>query len=248
MPTQLTAALTVPTNPPPEGGVLGYLGLSGCIRLPIRVDADRLAAEIRTLPADVWDGDRGPVVFATVASFFLIGHPRGSAETRSSVDRPMLANLPYLREVLREIIPARPSRAKVARQAPKGLLAIHTDDRKFFHPTVRISIQVEADGIQRFYSHGKWYPLRPGELWVLDNLNPHGMKNEGATPRISIITDYQPSDALVRLIGEGDHDLGVTDEAAERALEAMTKEQLRKLRWRGILYGFEKLWRRRGGR
>jgi hypothetical protein len=65
------------TDPPPERGVLRHLGIDGCVRLPIRADAGRLAAELAGLPADAWGrAQRDPVVHASVDSFFAIGHPR----------------------------------------------------------------------------------------------------------------------------------------------------------------------------
>jgi len=244
---QLAVPLPVPTDPPPEEGVLGYLGLDACVRLPMRVDAARLAAEIHRLPQEVWSrAERGPVVFAAVESFFAVGYPRGSKSTAAD-DRPALAHLPYLREILHEILPS-PMRALVARQSAQGLIPIHTDDRRYFRRTVRLSIQVEADGPQRLYCDGLWYDLGPGEVWALNNLVPHGVKNTSGRGRINVIADFLPSSELVELILNGDHGLGVRGEAARLELEAISRAQYRKYRWQSIFYGIVKRWRRRGER
>jgi hypothetical protein len=241
MPKQVAAPLPVPTDPPPERGVLAYLGFEGCIRLGLRLDVERLSSELRSVPETVWGtANRGPVVFATIDSFYAIGSgPRSSAP--SFEDREILRELPYLREVLHELIPGPPDRA-IAQRVPAGggLLPIHRDDAVLFRGTLRLSIQVEADGPQRFYSGGLWYDLAPGEVWVLDNLSPHGVKNSGAQPRISIVTDYRPTDALVRMLAEGDHGLGVRDDAALVELESLTRDRHRKYRFQGLVYGVAK--------
>jgi hypothetical protein len=67
--TGAVLSLPVPTDPPPPDGVLRWLGLEGCVRVPLRVDAARLADEISRLPEGVWgQASRDPVVQAAVES------------------------------------------------------------------------------------------------------------------------------------------------------------------------------------
>ena len=240
-----TAPLPVPTEPPPHRGVLGYLGFAGCVRLPIRIDAPRLAGELARLPGDVWGrADRDPVVQASVESFFALGHPRGPRPLPPE-DQPVLASLPYLRELLHEVIPARPTRAIVARLLPLGLIPIHTDTPRFFRATVRLSIQVAAAGAQKLYCDGLWYDFAPGEVWALDNLRPHAFRNTADEPRTNVLVDCLPANPLVDLIVRGDHDLGVPDPAARAALESATRARYRANRWRSLRYEvFKLLWRR----
>jgi hypothetical protein len=152
--TQSRVPLPIPTDPPPEDGVLRYLGLERCVRLPMHVDARRLAAELDRLPADAWgQAERDPVVQASVESFFAVGYPRGPKPLGPD-DRPVLAHLPYLSELLHRVVPASPTRSIVARLRPGGLIPIHTDTPRYFRGTVRLSIQVDADGPQRLYCDG----------------------------------------------------------------------------------------------
>jgi len=237
--------LPVPADPPPDDGVLRYLGFDGCVRLPLTVDAATLAAEIDHLPADAWgQANRDPVVQASVESFFAISYPRGPRPVPPD-DRPVLARLPHLRRLLRETIAALPTRAIVARLVPHGLIPIHADTPRFFRGTLRLSIQIVAEGVQRLYCNGLWYDMAPGEVWAIDNLKPHGIHNSGARPRINVLVDYMPSNALVGLIAEGEDGLGVVDAAAQRAIEAMSRERYRTNRWRSARYElFKLLWRR----
>ena len=245
----LSVPLPVPNDPAPDDGVLRYLGFDGCVRLPLRVDATRLGAELAELPADAWrNADRDPVVHAAVESFFTVGYPRSSRPLPPD-DRPVLKGLPYLREVLHDLVPAPPRRAIVARLQPHGLIPLHTDTPRFFRGTVRLSIQVDAEGGQRLYCNGLWYDLAPGEVWAIDNLKPHGVDNPAARPRTNVIADYLPADALVRLIAEGDRDLGAPDEPARRRFESASAAHYRARRWQSIRYELAKRWRRgwRGG-
>ena len=209
------------------------------------VDAVQLADELDRLPADAWGrADRDPVVQASVESFFAIGYPRGPRPVPPD-DRPVLAHLPYLRRLLRERIAAEPTRAIVARLLPRGFIPIHTDTPRFFRGTLRLSMQVAADGLQRLYCNGLWYEMAPGEVWAIDNLRPHAIHNAAGRPRLNVLADYVPSSALVRLIAAGDRGLGVVDRAAQQQIESLSSERYRRQRWRSVRYElFKLLWRR----
>ena len=238
--------LDVPLDPPPEQGVLRHLGIDECVRLPLRVDAARIAAELAALPPATWGrASRDPVVQASVDSFFVIGHPRGPRPLPPE-DREPLARLPYLRHVLRDLVPATPTRAIVARLAPHGLIPLHTDTARFFRHTVRVSFQVSADGVQSLSCNGVSYPQRAGEVWALSNLVPHGVHNAGDRARINVLADYLPSAELVELLARGERGLGVRDVEATSTIEQLSHEHYRTHRWRGIGWElFKRVWRRR---
>ena len=242
----MAEALHVPTDPPPEAGVLRHLGIDGCVRLKMRVDAPRLVEELDGLSGETWSrANRDPVVQASVDSFFVIGYPRGPRPLPPD-DRAALARLPYLRRLLREVVPASPTRAIVARMRPHGLIPIHTDTPRFFRGTVRLSIQVSAGAVERLFCNGLWYDLVPGEVWAIDNLSRHGVRNGSAEPRINVLADYAPSPELARLLLEGEPGLGVQDDVATGEIEASSRERYRRYRWRGIGYEiFKRVWRRR---
>lgn len=239
-------ALAVAIDPPPEQGVLRGLGIDECVRLPLRVDAARIAAELAALPPATWGrASRDPVVQASVDSFFVIGHPRGPRPLPPE-DREPLARLPYLRRVLRDLVPATPTRAIVARLAPHGLIPLHTDTARFFRHTVRLSFQVSADGVQSLFCDGVSYSQDVGEVWALSNLVPHGVRNTGDRARINVLADYLPSPELFRLLERGERGLGVRDAAATRTIEQLSRERYRTHRWRGIGWElFKRVWRRK---
>ena len=238
--------LATPGDPPPPDGVLRHLGIDECVRLPWRFDAPRLAAELAALPEAAWGrAGRDPVVLGAVDSFFVIGHPRGPRPLPPE-DREPLAQLPYLRHLLREVVPASPTRAIVARLAPHGLIPIHRDTARFFRHTVRLAFAVSADGTQSLFCDGAFYPQEPGEVWAISNLVPHGVHNAGGAARVNVLADYLRSPALVELLARAERGLGVRDAAATHDLERLSRERYRAQRWRGI--GWEilkRVWRRR---
>jgi hypothetical protein len=246
---QLTAPPPLPaTEPlaaPSDEGILRGLGIRECVRLGMRIDAARLAAELDELPADAWGrASRDPVVQASVDSFFAVGHPRGPRPLPPE-DRPVLARLPYLREIVRERIPAKPTRVIVARVRPGGLIPIHTDTPRFFRGTVRLSMQIAAEPNPRLYCDAWWYEMAREEVWAIDNLRPHGIQNPGARPRLNVLADYLPSSELLALVTSGERGLGVRDEAASAALQEASRRRYREYRWRGIRYElWKRLWRR----
>lgn len=237
--------LPLPPDSPPPDGVLRYLGYDGCVRLPVQIDTEVLTDEIERLPPRTWSrASRDPVVQAWVESFFVIGQPRGPRPVAVD-DRPVLTQLPQLRRLLRETIPAQPTRAIVARLLPNGFIPIHTDTPRFFRSTVRISIQLDAEGVQRLYCDGKWYDLRAGEVWALDNLRPHAVQHFGSRPRLNVLVDYLPDESVRRLLAAGEVGLGKPDHAAEQQIASLSRAHYRKNRWRAARYElFKLLWRR----
>lgn len=242
----LPAPASVPTDPPPPAGVLRHLGIAECLRLPLGADAARLAAELDALPPDAWGpARRDPVVQASVDSFYAIGYPRGPRPMPPD-DRPLLARLPYLRALLREAIPAPPTRAIVARIRPHGFIPVHKDTLRFFRGTVRLSIAVRTGPTQRLFCDGLWYDQAPGEIWAVDNLAPHGVRNAAPVPRVNVLADYLPSPALVRLLLGAERSLGEADDAGTHEIERLSRERYRQYRWRGIGWEiFKRVWRRR---
>lgn len=240
-----TTTVTVTATEPQRDGVLRDLGISGCVRLPLRIDAARIAAELDRLPESAWGlAGRDPVVLASVDSFFAIGYPRGP-RPQPADDRAVLDELPALRAALRDLVPATPTRAIVARMRPRSVIPIHTDTRRFFAHTVRLSFQVSSAGAQPLFCDGRHYRLAPGEVWAVDNLLPHGVHNASDAARVNVVADYAPSPALVALLASGDRGLGAEDAGATATLAAMSRARYRSHRWRGIGWElFKRVWRR----
>ncbi len=211
-------------------GFFARLGLEGCVRLPLRVAWERIGGELSRLPESTWSRkDRNPFTNADVLSFYAVGHRRGPVVHHTD-DLPPLSELPSLREVVREELPGATRRVIVASLRAGGLIPRHRDAAEFFRDTIRLSICIAADEDARTLCGGRWYRMRPGEVWALDNLSPHGVLNDGREARIHVVVDKEPDDSLLDLLRGGDRELGVVDAAAERRLVLWTGLRLARYR------------------
>jgi hypothetical protein len=183
--------------------------IGACVRLPLRFDAARLAIEIESLPSATWHTTGGRVgVHRTAEAVFL----RGFAPAEGNLpieDRPALAQLPYVREIIEVQIPAPPMRCLLARLPGGACIAPHVDRAPYFAQTVRLHIAVTTHERAYMFCAGQCYVMQPGELWALNNTATHGVWNADETrERTHLICDFLPTEALRTLLAAGERDLG----------------------------------------
>lgn len=193
--------------------------IGGCVRLSLRFDAARLAAEIGLLPQTFWGTTGGRVgVHRAAEGVFLRGY--APAEGNLPIeDREALAYLPYVREIIESRIPAPPMRCLLARLAGGGCVPMHVDRAPYFAQTVRLHIAVTTHDRAFMMCAGQCYLMQPGELWALNNNVPHGVWNaDHSRCRTHLICDFLPTTALNGLLTAGEHDLGDTRPDVEARL------------------------------
>ncbi|MBM4197525.1 MAG: aspartyl/asparaginyl beta-hydroxylase domain-containing protein [Gammaproteobacteria bacterium] len=182
--------------------------IGGCLRLPLAVDAARLAAEIDALDPDVWGSGGRVGVQRPAESLFLRGYAPAEGE-KPIEDRPPLAALPYTREVL-ALPGAAPQRCLLARLPAQRIVALHIDElAPYFHQTIRIHVPVRTHENAWMVSAGRCYRMQAGEVWALNNCAEHGVWNADASrSRTHLICDFLPSPRLLELLARGERDLG----------------------------------------
>ena len=183
--------------------------IGGCIRLPLEFNAARLAAEVESLPSAFWGTTGGRVgVHSAAEGIFLRGY--APAEGNLPIeDRPAITELPYVREIIQERIPAPPMRCLLARLQGGARVATHIDRAPYFAQTIRLHIAVTSHEHAYMFCAGQCYVMRPGELWALNNTAPHGVWNADATrERTHLICDFLPTPELGSLLAAGARDLG----------------------------------------
>ncbi|MBV6424620.1 MAG: hypothetical protein NAOJABEB_02433 [Steroidobacteraceae bacterium] len=178
--------------------------IGGCARLPLTVDAGRLAAEVAALPAILWGSRGGRVGVHTPAeAIFLRGHAPAEGDL-PIVDRPPLALLPYVREIITAIIPAPAQRCLLARLPGGEIIAPHVDQAPYFAKTIRLHVPVETHERVWMYAAGRRYRMATGEVWALDNSAPHAVRNDDPVrARTHLICDFLPAPALLALLAHG---------------------------------------------
>lgn len=183
--------------------------VGGCMLLPLRVDGQRLFDEVAALPAAVWGTTGGRVgVHDKSEAVFLRGFAPAEGELPVE-DRPVLAQLPYVRSIIEEMIPATPMRCLLARMPAGGIIAPHIDRAPYFGKTLRMHIAVESNESVFMVSRGLCYSMKAGEVWMLNNSATHAVWNaHPSRTRTHLICDFLPSAALLALLVRGDRNLG----------------------------------------
>ncbi len=181
--------------------------VGGCLRLPLRVDAARLAAEIDALGPQVW-GDGGRVgVHRPAQSLFLRGHAPAAGDLPVA-DQPVLDRLPYAREVI-ALCGAPPLRCLLARLPGGRSIAPHIDRAPYFAKTIRIHVPVITHARSYMLAAGEVYVMQADEVWALNNCAVHAVWNaDAALARTHLICDYTLSPALAVLLASGERQLG----------------------------------------
>ncbi len=191
--------------------------VGGCLRLPLRLDAQRLAAEIAALPGSVWGTTGGRVgVHQAAEALFL----RGYAPAQGALpieDREPLALLPYASEIIGELIPAPPQRCLIARLPGGASIAPHIDRAPYFSKTLRLHFPIESHDLVWMIAGPLSYQMKPGEVWALNNSALHAVWNaDPQRSRTHMICDFLPTPALLQLLAAGERDLGRRVESVER--------------------------------
>jgi hypothetical protein len=191
--------------------------VGGCLRLPVGIDARRLADEVAALPTALWGSTGGRVgVHRNAEALFL----RGYAPAQGALpieDREPLALMPYAREIIEKLIPAPPQRCLLARLPGGVSIDPHIDRAPYFAKTLRLHFPIESHEHVHMIAGELTYLMRPGEIWVLNNSSPHAVWNaDPKRSRTHMICDFLPTPDLLQLLAAGDRNLGRYDETVDR--------------------------------
>jgi hypothetical protein len=191
--------------------------VGGCLRLPLQLDAIRLAAEVQALPGSLWGTQGGRVgVHRAAEALFL----RGYAPAQGALpieDREPLALLPYAREIIERLIPAPAQRCLLARLPGGATIDPHIDRAPYFAKTLRLHFPIETHDQAWMIAGTLCYLMKPGEAWVLNNSGPHAVWNaDPQRSRTHMICDFLPTPALLAMLSAGERNLGRRIEAVER--------------------------------
>lgn len=195
--------------------------IGGCTRLDLAVDAARLRREVEALPETYWGQSGGRVgVHNPAQAIFLRGH--APAEGNLPIDeREALHHLPYVRELIGQVIPAEPMRCLVALLPAGAVIAPHIDQADYFSKTIRLHVPITSNENVWMFCAGQCYRMRPGEVWALNNSTVHGVVNADETQgRIHLICDFLASPALDALLASAERGLGEFNAAIEARLQA----------------------------
>ena len=190
--------------------------IGGCVRLAVPIDGARLRDEIGALPDRFWGSRGGRVgVHNPAQAVFLRGHAPAEGDLPVE-DREALSFLPCVRELIEQRIPSTPMRCLLAKLPGGAVIAPHIDQAPYFSQTIRIHVPIVTHDRMWMVCAGSCYRMAEGEVWALNNSTIHAVWNaDPERARTHLICDFLASAALVRLLANGERDLG-TDEPAVR--------------------------------
>jgi len=170
-----------------------------------------LQREVMSIPSDAWDKQRAPVHRETV-SVFLKGY-QPMLHIEGDPERPVLQACPYIRTLIYGLLPGQPGKCLLAALRPNGVVYPHTDAATdYFIESYRVHIPVFTNPSATVFCNGRFFHMRAGEVWLINNLAPHAVINEHPhESRIHLIFDVFPSDATINMVDNLPEESGVYD-------------------------------------
>lgn len=200
------------------------------LKLPLRFDPERLAADLARLEASALenpaleDSAFGDPVLASSAwidhfvtqnyegswSALPLRGPAGESHPirmiypnptcRDFVDTPLLERCPYFREVLAAFGSPLQS-VRLMRLAAGSVIKEHSDhDLAFEHGVVRLHIPVVTNPAVEFYLNHEPVVMRAGECWYLRLSDPHSARNGGDADRVHMVIDAAVDERMRELL------------------------------------------------
>ena len=169
------------------------------LKLPIRFDAEAIAAEVRALPTSAWTAH--PTGFVGNEAVRLIT-PGG--ELSDAIEGPMgptihLQQCQYVRAILAEI-GAVWGRSRFMGLGAGGQVPNHVDIHYYWRTHWRIHVPVITNPGVHFTCGGETVHMAAGECWVFDSFRWHDVQNRGSEQRIHLVIDTVGGGRLPELL------------------------------------------------
>jgi hypothetical protein len=170
-----------------------------------RVDIAALKEAVLALPEAVWDAENAgkPNRFDTLdATQHIVFRFVGSfLDWSEASDRPLWAEWqPLIKPVLEAATAdygyARGTfpRVMLARMSPGGVIHPHRDTNPAAKWPHKIHVPLLTNPDVTFYIGGIGHHFEEGEAVEVNNMGPHGVRNQGPTDRIHLIFEYYDLD------------------------------------------------------
>lgn len=182
------------------------------IQLPLKFDADVLAAEINNLGESLWqphpNGFPGNSALPLVA---VEGDPDRSKELCGRMrPTPALERCRYLGEAIGSI-DAVVGRTRLMRLAGGAEVTPHIDIRHYWHERVRVHVPVFTNPSVQFFCGDAQVHMAAGECWIFDTWRRHRVTNDADTTRIHLVIDTTGSREFGQLVHAGRAHSGPTE-------------------------------------
>lgn len=174
------------------------------IRLPLRFDPERLAAEVSQFEEAEWkphpQGFAGNCALSLIA---LAGDPHSDDVSGPMRPTPHLDRCPYIRQVLASFHSVW-GRTRLMRIDGNGEAGAHADVNYYWAQRARVHVPILTGPDVRFECGSKSVHMGAGEAWIFDTWRRHNVTNPHPTRRIHLVADTVGSAAFWSLARRGD--------------------------------------------
>lgn len=175
------------------------------LQLPIRFDADRLAAEVNALPTSAWLPH--PTGFAGNEAVPLVS-PNGGMN--DGFDGPMaptppLLQCPAIMELMADLDCVW-GRSRLMGLAAGADVPIHIDVHYHWRTHRRLHIPVITNPNVLFTCNDETVHMEPGECWLFDSFSLHKVQNKGTERRVHLVLDTVGGERLWDLVEAAETD------------------------------------------
>lgn len=169
------------------------------LQLPIRFDAEKLAAEVNALPPSAWMPH--PAGFAGNEAVPLVS-PGG--ELTDDLEGPMgpaehLERCPYIMDLMAELDGVW-GRSRLMGLAPGAVVPVHIDVHYYWRTHLRIHIPIITNPGVLFTCNNETVNMKAGECWVFDSFALHNVQNKGTERRVHLVLDTVGGEKLWDLV------------------------------------------------
>jgi hypothetical protein len=169
------------------------------LRLPIEFCAEKLAEEVRALPASAWTAHPQHFPGNSAVRLITAGGEATDAIEGAMAPTPQLLACPYMMQIM-ESIGSVWGRSRLMALAPGGQVPLHVDSHYYWRTHIRIHIPVITNPGVSFTCGGESVHMDAGECWVFDSFLKHEVHNRGSETRVHLVLDTVGGGRLYDLI------------------------------------------------
>lgn len=173
------------------------------IQLPLRFDAEALAAEIAALGEAAWkphpQGFPGNSMLPLVA---VDGDPDNASFAGAMGPTSLLDRCPYLANVIANFS-VTVGRTRLMRLAGQAEVTRHADQGYYWTDRVRVHVPIVTQPTVRFECGDAAINMKAGECWIFDTWRQHRVLNDATESRIHLVCDTVGGSGFWELVSLG---------------------------------------------
>lgn len=168
------------------------------LRLPLRFDAARIAAEIDALPPEAWVPHPQKIPGNEAVRLITSRGEQNDDMASPMAPTDYLRACPAILDVM-ATIGATWGRSRLMRLTPQATVPAHVDIHYYWRTHVRMHIPIVTTPDVQFTCDDETIHMAAGECWMLDTWRRHRVQN-GAQPRTHLVLDTTGGERLWQLI------------------------------------------------